>query len=114
MIINNILKKIVNVKIENLLILLYIPYMIINIGRANTDFIVSAVIVHLLLVSGVYIGTYSIRSDVKEYVYQLKPIKIKLIDLKAIKKEIFTNAFNNKPTTAIIKYKKHFLNNSIN
>lgn len=56
--INNLLKKLVCIKTENILILLYIPYMIINTARA--------------------------RQDLKQYVYQLKPIKI--IDLQAIKK----------------------------
>lgn len=108
MIINNLLKKIVNVKTENILILLYIPYMIINTSRANTDFILSAIVIHLLLLIGVYYSTYTTRQNLKEYIYKLKPIKIKLIDLQGIKKEIFTKAFNNIPTTAIIKNKTTF------
>lgn len=112
MIINNILKKIVNIKIENLLSAVYIPYMIINTGKSDASLIVSALMIHLMLLIGVYIGISDIRADIKEYIYQLKPIKINIIDLQAIKKEIFTKAFNNKPTTAIIKLKT-FLNNSI-
>lgn len=109
--INNLLKKLVCIKTENILILLYIPYMIINISRATQDFIIIALMMHLLLSIAVYYSIRETRQDLKQYVYQLKPIKI--IDLQAIKKEIFTKAFNKIPTTAIIKYKT-FLNNSIN
>ena len=63
MIINNLLKNIVNVKTENILILLYIPYMIINTSRANTDFILSAIVIHLLLLIGVYYSTYTTRQN---------------------------------------------------
>lgn len=106
MVINNILKKIVNVKTENLLIMMYIPYMIINISKSSM--FISAVVMHLLLVIGLYYGTYTARQDIKEYVYQLKPIRVNIIDLSTIKKEIFIKAFNNKPTTAIIKYNTLF------
>ncbi len=101
MVINNILKKIVNVKIENLLILFYIPFMVVNISLSSM--FISAIVIHLLLISGLYYGTYTTRQDIKKYVYQLKPIRVNIIDLSTIKKEIFTKAFNNKPTTAIIK-----------
>lgn len=112
--INTILKKIAHIKAENILLLIYLPYMIINTSRADLNFIASAIITHLLLISAIYYAIYTSRQDFKEYVYNLKPITIKLININAIKKEIFTKAFNNKPTTAIIKYNKTFLNNSIN
>ena len=100
MIINNILKKIVNVKVENLLIMMYIPFMIVNISKSSM--FISAVVIHLLLVIGLYYGTYTTRQDIKEYVYQLDPIRLNIIDLST-KKEIFTKAFNKVPTTAFIK-----------
>ena len=106
MIINNILKKVVNVKAEILLITIYIPFMIINIFKSSM--IISASVIHLLLIIGLCYGMYSIRQDIKKYIYQLKPIRVKIIDLKAIKKEIFLKVFNKKPTTAFIKYNALF------
>lgn len=101
MVINNILKMIVNVKIEKLLLFMYIPYMIINIS--NSSLFISAIFIHLLLVSVLYYSTYTTRQEIRNYIYKLKPIRLNIIDLKTIKKEIFTKAFNNKLTTAIIK-----------
>lgn len=104
--INKTLKKLVNIKTENILILLYIPYMIINTARARQDLFIVAIVMHLMLSIAVYYSIRETRQDLKQYVYQLKPIKI--IDLQAIKKEIFTKAFNLIPTTAQIKYNKTF------
>lgn len=108
--INNALKKIVSVKTENILFILYIFYMIINIGKANNDFIISAIILHLVLLIGVYLTTRLIRQELKEYVSALDPII--LIDFRAIKKEIFNKVFNhNRPRLKLNS--KSFLNNSI-
>lgn len=104
--INKALKKLVNIKTENILILLYIPYMIINTARARQDLFIVAIVMHLMLSIAVYYSIRETRQDLKQYVYQLKPIKI--IDLQAIKKEIFTKAFNLIPITAQIKYNKTF------
>lgn len=104
--INKALKKLVNIKTENILILLYIPYMIINTARARQDLFIVAIVMHLMLSIAVYYSIRETRQDLKQYVYQLKPIKI--IDLQAIKKEIFTKVFNLIPTTAQIKYNKTF------
>ena len=82
------------------------PKDIISISKSSM--FISAVVMHLLLVIGLYYGTYTARQDIKEYVYQLKPIRVNIIDLSTIKKEIFIKAFNNKPTTAIIKYNTLF------
>lgn len=82
--INNLLKKLVCIKTENILILLYIPYMIINTARARQDLFIVAIVMHLLLSVAIYYSIKETRQDLKQYVYQLKPIKI--IDLQAIKK----------------------------
>lgn len=100
-VINNLLKKLVCIKTENILILLDIPYTIINVSRARQDLLIIAILMHLLLSVAIYYSIRETRQELKQYVYQLNPIKI--IDLQAIKKEIFTKAFNNKLTTAIIK-----------
>lgn len=104
--INRFLKHIVSIKYELIISILYIPYMITNISKSRADALILAFIIHLLLLTMVYYSTSVIRQDLKQYVYQLKPIKI--IDIKPIKKEIFTKAFNLIPTTAQIN--KTFLN----
>lgn len=108
--INKALKKLVSIKTENILFILYVFYMIINISKSNPSFIIASCILHINVLIGVYITTYLIRQDVKKYVYNMD--QIKLIDIKAIKKEIFIKVFNLLPTTAKIKYTS-FLNNSI-
>ena len=108
--INNALKKLISVKTENILFILYVFYMIINISKSKQGFLIASCILHLVLLIGVYLTTRLIRQDVKQYVYNMD--QIKLIDIKAIKKEIFIKVFNLLPTTAQIKYIKPFLNNS--
>ena len=108
--INNVLKKLVSIKTENILFILYVFYMIINISKSHQDFIIASCVLHSVLLIGVYLTTRLIRQDVKQYVYNMD--QIKLIDIKAIKKEIFIKVFNLLPTTAQIKYNS-FLNNSI-
>lgn len=108
--INKALKKLVSIKTENILFILYVFYMIINISESKQGYFVASCILHINVLIGVYITTYLIRQDVKKYVYNMDPIK--LIDIKALKKEIFTKVFNLLPTTAKIKYWS-FLNNSM-
>ena len=109
--INNYLKKLVSIKTENILTLIYIPYMFLNLLKAKTDLIIIALLMHLLLMLVIHYSIRETRQDIKQYVYQLKPINI---DLQAIKKEIFTKAINFIPTKAKINYTNTFLNNSLN
>lgn len=107
--INNILKKIISIKYENILCIIYLPYMILNISKSQTDLILSAIIMHLLLIGGTYYSIRLIRQDLKECIHNLKPIKI--IDLKAIKKELNKKALIiNLPQPLL---NKSFLNNSV-
>lgn len=110
--INNLLKRLVSIKYENIVLLLYIPYMIINLLKASTDLFMVAIMMHLLLIKAVHYGIRETRQDIKQYIYQLKPIMI--IDLKAIKKEIFTKAIIFIPTKAKNNIYNTFLNNSLN
>lgn len=104
--INNWLKKIVCIKYENILLMMYLIYMIINISKSSL--LIASITLHLMMLIVLYYGSYTARQDIKAYIFSLKPIKLNI----PIKKEIFIKAFNNKPTTAIIKYNKTFLNNS--
>lgn len=105
--INNALKKIVSIKTENILSILYCMYMIINISLSSM--LVLSIVLHLTMLIGVYYTTYTIRQELKEYIYNLEPIK--LIDVRAIKKEIFIKVFNhNRPRLKLNI--STFLNNS--
>ncbi len=105
--INNALKKIVSIKTENILSILYCMYMIINISLSSM--LVPSIVLHLTMLIGVYYTTYTIRQELKEYIYNLEPIK--LIDVRAIKKEIFIKVFNhNRPRLKLNI--STFLNNS--
>ena len=107
--INNILKKAVSIKYENILCIIYLPYMILNISKSQIDPILSAIIMHLFLIGGLNYSIRLIRQDLKEYIYNLKPIKI--IDLKAIKKELNIKALIiNLPQPLL---NKSFLYNSV-
>lgn len=105
--INNALKKIVCIKSENILFILYLIYMIINISKSSM--LIASIVLHLTMIIGVYYTTRYIRLELKEYIYNLEPII--LVDVRAIKKEIFTKVFNKMITTPNIKYNS-FLNNS--
>lgn len=105
--INNALKKIVSIKMESILSILYFMYMTINIYKSSL--LVASIVLHLTMLIGVYYVTYTLRQELKEYVYNLEPIKI--IDVRAIKKEIFNKVFNyNRPRLKLNV--STFLNNS--
>lgn len=107
--INRALKKIVCIKYENILSALYIVYMICNIMLATPSMILTSILLHCMMLSCLYYGIYTTRQDIKKYVYELDPIRIP--NILATKKEIFTKVFNNMTTTSNIKYNS-FLNNS--
>ena len=48
--------KLLRVKTENLLAFLYIPYAIINLTKADADFLIIAIVMHFILLAGVYYG----------------------------------------------------------
>lgn len=105
--INSALKKIVSIKTENILSILYCMYMIINISLSSM--LVPSIVLHLTMLIGVYYVTYTLRQELKEYIYNLEPIEI--IDVRAIKKEIFNKVFNhNRPRLKLNV--STFLNNS--
>lgn len=107
--INTALKKLISIKTENILFILYLFYMIINISKSSL--LVASVIMHLIILIGVYIETRLLRQELKAYIYKLDPII--LIDIKAIKKEIFIKVFNNNRPRLKLNENKTFLNNSI-
>jgi hypothetical protein len=86
---------------------MYLVYMIINISKSSL--LIASITLHLMMLVAVYYGAYTTRQELKSYVFNLEPIRLNI----PTKKEIFTKVFNNKPTTANIKYNS-FLNNSIN
>ena len=103
--INNWLKKIVCIKYENILLSMYLVYMVINISKSSL-FIVS-ITIHLMMLIALYYGSYTARQELKDYIFNLEPIRLNIPN----KKEIFTKVFNNMTTTSNIKYNS-FLNNS--
>ena len=110
--INKLLKRLISIKYENIILLLYIPYMILNLIKADTNLFMVAIVMHLLIISVIHYSIRETRQDIKQYIYQLQPIKI--IDLETIKKEIFTKAIIFIPTTAKNNICNTFLNNSLN
>lgn len=103
--INNWLKKIVCIRYENILLSLYLVYMVINISKSSL--FIASIVMHLMMLSAVYYGSYTARQELKTYIFNLKPIRLNIPN----KKEIFTKVFNNMTTTSNIKYNS-FLNNS--
>ena len=56
--------KLLKIKLENLLMLLYIPTSLANIIKSNKDFILLALIIHSLLIIGLYYGTKTTRLEI--------------------------------------------------
>ena len=60
--------KLLKLKLENVLALLYIPTSLINITRSNNNFIVLSVMIHALIIIGV---CYGIKEARKEAIIEL-------------------------------------------
>lgn len=65
----NVYKKLFSVKYENILAILYIPYMIINLGKASNEMFLIAIAMHLLLSLVLF---YSIRTTRKEALEEIR------------------------------------------
>ena len=79
-------KKLYSVKYENILAMIYLPYMIINLFKANQDMFLIAIAMHLILSLGLY---YSVRIARKEALQEIKQgIYEPLVDLEEISEDI--------------------------
>lgn len=79
-------KKLYSVKYENILAMIYLPYMIINLFKANKDMFLIAIAMHLILSLGLY---YSVRIARKEALQEIKQgIYEPLVDLEEISEDI--------------------------
>ena len=88
--------KLLRVKTENLLALLYLPIGIINITKADADFIIIAILMQALLIAGLFYGIRETRHelirDIKagEYEEELEAIKNAIATFRRIKGTIAT------------------------
>lgn len=79
-------KKLYSVKYENILAMIYLPYMIINLFKARQDMFLIAIAMHLILSLGLY---YSVRIARKEALQEIKQgIYEPLVDLEEISEDI--------------------------
>lgn len=107
--INKWLKKIISIKTENIILLLYIPYMIINLSKANTDLFMVAIAMHLMLSVAIHYSIRETRQEIKDYIFNLEPIRLNIPN----KKELLSKVFNKYQPQQLLNIRP-FLNNSIN
>ena len=86
--INNWLKKIVCIKYENILLMMYLIYMIINISKSSL--LIASITIHLMMLIAVYYTAYTTRQEIKDFVFNLEPIRLNIPN----KKELLSKAFN--------------------
>lgn len=86
--INNWLKKIVCIKYENILLSMYLVYMIINISKSSL--LIASITIHLMMLIAVYYTAYTTRQEIKDFVFNLEPIRLNIPN----KKELLSKAFN--------------------
>ena len=88
--------KLLRVKTENLLALLYLPIGIINITKVRADFIIIAILMQFLLIAVLFYGIRETRHelirDIKagEYEEELETIKNAIATIRRIKGTIAT------------------------
>jgi len=63
------MSNLLRIKYENILAFMYIPYLIINLCKANKDMIVLALLIHLTMLIGLY---YVIKTMRKETLQELR------------------------------------------
>lgn len=86
--------KLLRLKTENLLALLYIPVAILNTTKADTDFLIIAIVMHFILLAGVYYGIRKTRheliADIKAGLYEeeLEEIKEAIASFRRVKNTI--------------------------
>lgn len=86
--------KLLQVKTENLLAILYLPIGLINIFKANTDFLLSAIMMQALLIIGLFYGIRETRHELireikaGEYEEELEQIKEAIATFRRIKDTI--------------------------
>ena len=61
--------RFLHIKYENILAFMYIPYLIINLCKANEDMIILALLMHLTMLIGLY---YVIKTMRKETLQELR------------------------------------------
>ena len=86
--INNWLKKIVCIKYENILLSMYLVYMIINISKSSL--LIASITIHLMMLIAVYYTAYTTRQEIKDYIFSLEPIRLNIPN----KQELLSKAFN--------------------
>ena len=88
--------KLLRLKTENLLALLYIPVAILNTTKADADFLLLAIMMQALLIAGLFYGIRETRheliADIKagEYEEELEQIKEAIATFRRIKGTIAT------------------------
>ena len=86
--------KLLRLKTENLLALLYIPVAILNTTKADADFLIIAIVMHFILLAGVYYGIRETRheliADIKAGLYEeeLEEIKEAIASFRRVKNTI--------------------------
>lgn len=63
------MSNLLRIKYENILAFMYIPYLIINLCKANEDMIILALLMHLTMLIGLY---YVIKTMRKEKLQELR------------------------------------------
>ena len=92
--------KLLRLKTENLLALLYIPVAILNTTKADAGFLIIAIVMHFILLAGVYYGIRETRheliADIKAGLYEeeLEEIKEAIASFRRVKNTI-ANTFKN-------------------
>ena len=73
--------KILRIKLENVLALLYLPIGITNITRANADYLLLSIMMQAILIVGfivaVKVGRYELIRDIKEGYYDEEIAELK-------------------------------------
>ena len=86
--------KILRIKLENVLALLYLPIGITNITRANADYLLLSIMMQAILIVGfivaVKVGRYELIRDIKEGYYdeEIAELKKAIASFRKVKKTI--------------------------
>lgn len=109
--------KIYSIKYERVLALFYIPFMLINILKASQEMILLAMMMHLILILGLYIGIEQTRKEalkeIKQGIYEpiidleyityfIKQLA-RIMQKKANKKEVINTQYTNRQTYILKK-----------
>lgn len=86
--------KLLKIKVENVLALLYLPLGISNITKANADYLLLSIIMQAILIGGfilaVKVGRYELIRDIKEGYYneEIAELKKAIASFRRVKRTI--------------------------